>query len=67
MTFAPGEFTKTVSLETVDDGIAEGDENLNATVSPIDSRVTVFEPMAMITITEDGTRFKLNFVKLFNF
>ena len=55
VTFTPGEFTKTVTLETVDDGIAEGDEYFNATVSAVDPRVTVFEPAATITIRDNGS------------
>ena len=67
VTFNPGEFTKTVTLQIVDDGIAEGDEHFNATLSPTDSRVTVSEPVAEIWITEDGTHFMSNHVKHFSF
>ena len=55
--FTPGEFTKTVTLETEEDKVAEGDENLTATVSAVDSRVTVFEPVAAITIKDNGSYF----------
>ena len=55
VTFAPGEFTKTVTLETKEDEVAEGDENLTATVSAVDPRVTVFEPVATIIIRDNGS------------
>ena len=53
--FRPGEFTKTVTLHTITNITAEGDEGLTATVTAADSRVAVTEPVATIIITEDGS------------
>ena len=54
VTFLPGEFTQRVSLNTLADLPAEGDEDLFATLSAVDARVDVTEPEATIIITEDG-------------
>ena len=54
MTFAPGMFTRTVTLSTNDDDLAEGTENLLAMLSAVDPRVTVSEPNATVFITDGG-------------
>ena len=54
MTFAPGIFTRTVTLSTNNDDLAEGTENLLATLSAVDPRVTVSEPNATVFITDGG-------------
>ena len=54
MTFLPGEFTQTVTLNTVADLPAEGDEDLVATLSAVDAGVDVTQPEASVIITEDG-------------
>jgi hypothetical protein len=54
VTFLPGVFTQRVTLNTLADLPAEGDEDLFATLSAVDARVDVTEPEATIIITEDG-------------
>ena len=54
VTFLPGEFTQRVTLNTLADLPAEGDEDLVATLSAVDARVDVTQPEASVIITEDG-------------
>ena len=54
VTFSPGEFTRSVPIATLSDLPAEGNEDFFATLSAIDSRVSVTEPEATVIITEDG-------------
>ena len=54
MTFAPGVFTRRISLASLTDVPAEGNEDLTATLSAADPRVDVTSPEASVTITEDG-------------
>ena len=54
VTFNQGESTKTVTLNTLDDVLAEGPEYLEATLAVVDPRVTVSTPNATVVITEDG-------------
>ncbi|CAI8024988.1 FRAS1-related extracellular matrix protein 2, partial [Geodia barretti] len=53
VTFLPGEFTQTVTLNTMADLPAEGDEDLVATLSAVDARVDVTQPNATVVITDD--------------
>ena len=53
VTFDPGVFTQTVTLNTLTDVPAEGNEDLTASLTVSDTRVTVFNPQATVTITED--------------
>ena len=54
VTFDPGEFTQTVTLNTLTDVPAEGNEDLTATLTVTDTRVTVSDSVATVTITESG-------------
>ena len=54
--FNPGEFKKTVTVDTVNDGIAEGTEMFTGTFSPNTAGVGVFNPQAAVFISEDGMK-----------
>ena len=54
VTFDPGVFTQTVTLNTLTDVPAEGNENLTASLTVSDTRVTVSDSVASVTITESG-------------
>ncbi|NER27984.1 MAG: DUF4347 domain-containing protein [Symploca sp. SIO1C4] len=60
ISFAPGEETKTITLEVLDDQIAETSENLiitlsnpNLTEAPVNSSITT--PTALVAITDDDS------------
>ena len=59
VTFLPGEFTQTVTFETVTDVPIEGTENVGAEIDVIDEGVTVFERNADIVITEESIDTKI--------
>ena len=50
--FAPGVSTQTVTLTTLTDPVAEGDETLSATITTAQSGVDITVPQANITIVE---------------
>ena len=52
--FPPGVFSQTVTLNTLPEVPVEGDEDIQAVLTPVDNRVDVFEPIADVTIVEDG-------------
>ena len=54
MTFPPGVFTQTITLDTVPDVPVEGNEDLQVLLSTVDARVGVFQNEAVVIITEDG-------------
>ena len=56
VTFPPGVFTQTITLDTVPDVPVEGTENVGVVIEVIDEGVNVFEPSADVLITEEGTK-----------
>ena len=48
--FAPGVSTRTVTLKTLNDSVAEGDKTLTATITTTQSGVDITVPAANITI-----------------
>ena len=56
VTFPPGVFTQTITLDTVPDVPVEGTENVGVVIDVVDEGVNVFEPSADVLITEEGTK-----------
>ena len=54
VTFQPGEFSKTITVNTLTDIPAEGDEVFNGGLFTSTDGVDVFNPQAQVTIREDG-------------
>ena len=51
--FSPGVTTQTVTLTTLTDAVAEGDETLTATITTTQSGVGIIVSLANITIKEE--------------
>ena len=62
--FAPGEFTKTVTVDTLSDITAEGTEIFNGNFFVITDDVEICNPQAMVFITEEGTYVCESFIAL---
>ena len=56
VTFHPDNISQTVTLFTTSDGIAEGNEDLIAFLTVTDTRVTIFNRVANVTIIEEGRK-----------
>ena len=54
--FPPGVFSQTVTLNTITDVPAEGNEDLDAVLGVTDTRVGIFEPTANVIITEESRK-----------
>jgi hypothetical protein len=53
LTFAPGETTKTITVNVIGDTVAEPDESFNVTLSNPTSGLTITDGLGVITITND--------------
>ena len=54
LTFGPGDTSGSTLILITDDNLFEGTEDFSATLTTIDSDVEIFQPVADITITDDG-------------
>ena len=53
MTFSPGVTQIPVIVQIVNDAVLEGMEYFFGTLTPVDTRVTIFEPAADVHINDD--------------
>ena len=56
VTFSPGDVQKHISIQIVNDAVLEGMEGFFGTLTPVDTRVTIFEPDADVRINDDDGR-----------
>jgi hypothetical protein len=54
--FNPGQFTKSVTVNTITDVSVEGTEMFNAQLIPITAGVGVFDSEAMVFLSEEGIK-----------
>ena len=53
MTFSPGVTQIPVIVQIINDAVLEGMEGFFGTLTPVDTRVTIFEPDADVHINDD--------------
>ena len=57
LTFGPGDSSDSTLIFIINDNLYEGTEDFSAILTTTDSAVEIFEPVADITITDDGLFF----------
>ena len=65
VTFSPGDVQKHISIQIVNDAVFEDLEDFFGTLTPVDTRVTIFEPDADVHINDDDGKVFKNYVNIF--